>query len=107
MLQAVAGRRAAALAAAKARGIKLGNPNGARPLLAYQSKHGNEAGCVGARKHADEFARDMGDFVKPYIAKGLNNAAIASALNDSGIETRQGARWHDMTVRRLRARLAI
>lgn len=105
--KAISARTKAALAAAKARGVKLGNPNGARPLLAYQSQHGNAAGCAGARKHADEFARDMGDFIKPYIGKGLTNAAIATALNDSGIETRHGARWHDMTVRRLRARLAI
>lgn len=105
--KAISARTKAALAAAKARGVKLGNPNGARALLAYQALNGNEPGCLGARKHADEFARDMVDFIRPYIAKGLTNAAIASALNESGIETRQGARWHDMTVRRLRARLAI
>jgi hypothetical protein len=76
-------------------------------LLAYRAIHGNVPGCMGAKKHADQFAQDMGDFVKPYIARGLTNAAIASALNETGIETRQGARWHDMTVRRLRARLSI
>jgi len=105
--RAISERTKAALAAARARGVKLGNYDGGRALMAYTAQHGNMKGCEGATKHADEFARDMHDFVEPLVKQGLSDAAIAAALNDDGIETRRGGRWHVTSVRRLRARLAI
>lgn len=83
-------------------------------------ENGNAPGCAGARKSADKFACDIRDFIKPYVSKGLTDAAIATALNEDGIETRRaavvdangniirrGGRWYETSVRRLRARLAI
>lgn len=105
--RAISERTKAALAAARARGVKLGNYEGGRALVRYTAKHGNVKGCEGAKKHADEFARDMHDFVEPLVKRGLTDAAIATALNEDGIATRRGARWHETSVRRLRARLAI
>ena|ERR1700731_2050700 len=105
--RAVSVRTRAALQAARKRGVKLGGPNGAAPLLAYIAANGNAAAAAGARSKADEFARDLADFVAPMIRKGMSNADIADALNADGIAPRrEGARWHRGTVARLRARLA-
>jgi DNA invertase Pin-like site-specific DNA recombinase len=105
--RAISVRTKAALAAARARGVKLGNYDGGHALTAYTAKHGNVAGCTGAKRSADEFANDARAFVAPLIQDGLPDAAIAEALNEYGIETRRGARWHETSVRRLRERLAI
>jgi len=118
--RAISERTKAALAAARARGVKLGNYDGGRALVAYTAKHGNVAGCVGAKKHADEFANDTRDFIEQLVRDGLSDSAIAEALNADGIKSRRGAmqnadgtvkypdaRWHETSVRRLRARLVI
>lgn len=105
--RAISVRTKAALAAARKLGVKLGNYDGGRALCAYTAKHGNFAGCEGARSSADEFANVMRDFIEPLVKQGLSDAAIAKALNEDGIETRRGARWRETSVRRLRARLAI
>jgi hypothetical protein len=76
-------------------------------LVAYRALHGNKAARNGATKHAEQFANEVADSVAPLILKGLSDAAIATALSDDGIETRRCARWHETSVRRLRARLAI
>lgn len=105
--RAISSRTRAALAAARARGVKLGGPNGAAPLRAYAALNGNRAATEGATRAADEFAADVGPYVAAMIGKRMSDVAIAGALNAEGIETRRGARWHEMSVRRLRARLAI
>lgn len=118
--RAISERTRAALARARERGVKLGNYDGGRALMAYTAKHGNVAGCEGAKKHADEFAEDTRDFVEQLVKDGLSDAAIADRLNADGIKTRFGtlqsadgspkypnARWHATSVRRIRARLAI
>ncbi|HEY5239696.1 MAG TPA: recombinase family protein [Rhizomicrobium sp.] len=105
--RAISVRTKAALAAAKARGTKLGCPNGGAALARYRVENGNAPGCAGARRSANEFANDTLAFVEPLVIKGLSDSGIAAALNADGIETRRGGRWHETSVRRLRARLAI
>ncbi|MGH6887632.1 MAG: recombinase family protein [Rhizomicrobium sp.] len=105
--RAISARTRLALAAAKARGTKLGNPKGARALALYRAENGNKAGCAGARRSAAEFANDARAFVEPFVIKGLSDAAIAEALNGDGIRTPRDGRWHETSVRRLRDRLAI
>lgn len=106
--RAISVRTKAALAAAVARGVKLGGPSGAAPLVAHVEIYGNAAATDGAKKKANEFATDTKPFIEPYISQGMNDKAIAEALNADGIETpRKGGRWHETSVRRLRGRLAI
>jgi DNA invertase Pin-like site-specific DNA recombinase len=105
--RAISARTKAALAAAKARGTRLGNPDGAAVLARYRAAHGNRCAAEGARKSADEFARQIQAFIEPLVAAGLSDAAIADALNADGIQTRRGARWYETTVRRIRKRLAV
>lgn len=105
--KAISARTKAALARAKERGQKLGNPNCAQVLADYRAAHGNAAACAGVQKRTDEFANDTRTFIEPLIARGLSDLLIANALNEAGIDTRRGKRWHETTVRRLRARLAI
>lgn len=105
--RAISARTKAALAAAKARGKRLGGGDGGRALAAYRAEHGNALACAGAKRGADDFARDARAFVEPLVRERMSDAAIAAALNAEGIETRRGGRWHETSVRRLRARLAL
>jgi DNA invertase Pin-like site-specific DNA recombinase len=92
-----------ALAAAKVRGVKLGNPNGAAPLR--RAGKGNVAGVGAIRANADRRARDLAETVASIRAGGsASYRAIAAELNRQGITTARGGRWHAATVQRLEAR---
>lgn len=102
----IASRTKAALAAAKARGVKLGNPNGAAALK--RAAKGNAASRTAAAANADAFARDVADAVAELRAAGITSLEkMAAALNDRHIETPRGGRWHAMSVKRLLARLEV
>jgi DNA invertase Pin-like site-specific DNA recombinase len=107
--RAISVRTKAALAVAAEKGIKLGGPKGAEPLVKHIEEHGNVAAVAGAKRNADRFARDARDFIEPLIGKKTDKE-IAEALNapldQGGIETRRvGCRWHATSVRRLRLRI--
>lgn len=54
----------------------------------------------------DELARSLRPIIAEIRAGGLTSLrAIAAELNDRGIETRRGRRWHVSNVRNLIARL--
>ena len=76
-----------ALAAAKARGIQLGNPQ--------QAKINSEI--------ADDFAESLRDTVMPII--NSSSRIIANFLNERGHATPRGTKWQSQTVLRLIARL--
>ena len=115
----ISARTKAALAAAKRNGVKLGNPNGAAPLARYRALHGNIAATDGARRNAYAFAAEMRPYIAAYLTEGLSDARIAARMNEEGIATcraaklddedprRAALRWHETSVRNLRARLAI
>jgi DNA invertase Pin-like site-specific DNA recombinase len=112
--EAISARTKAALAAAKAKGIKLGNPLGAKTFEAYRAadkaagRAGNTAAIEGARRAADRFAANLRPKLTAMVAGGKNNAQIAAALNAQGVPTRRpGAKWYEMSVKNLRARLGI
>jgi DNA invertase Pin-like site-specific DNA recombinase len=95
-------RTKAALAAAKARGVRLGGDRGAR-LTAEARK----AGCKAVAARADARAADLDPIVRDLQAAGARSLrAIAAGLNERGLKTPRGAgRWQAGTVHQLLARL--
>lgn len=80
----ISSRTKAALAAAKARGTRLGNPN----LAAVR---GNAVANIKA--NAEQFASNVLPIIQPMKERGLSLRAIADALNTRGIETARGGKW--------------
>lgn len=96
------------MAVVKAKGVKLGNPLGAKVFQAYRAQHGNKAAREGATRAANEFAANLRPILAAMIGKKLNNAQIADALNAKGVPTRrEGAKWYETSVKNIRERLAI
>src|SRR6056297_1458775 len=87
--EAISRRTKEALAAAKARGVKLGNPNGAAAL-----RRVGENGAAMRRtvqQNADDFARSLAPVVEGLRAEGATTLrGIADTLNDRGMMTRRG-----------------
>jgi len=97
-------RTKAALAAAKARGVKLGNPNGAAPLK--RAGKGTTAALARITADASAFAEDLREKIDQLHQQGVTSlAGIAKALNESHIVTPRGGKWHASSVRNLVARL--
>jgi DNA invertase Pin-like site-specific DNA recombinase len=93
-----------ALKAAKARGTKLGNPNGAAALL--RSGKGNAAGVAAIQDRAKIHAERLRPMVDQLRKDGVRSmGGIAKALNSEGVLTPRGATWHPSSVRNLLARL--
>jgi len=112
--EAISARTKAALAAAKAKGVKLGNPQGAKPFEAYRAADkaaggaGNTAATQGAKLAADKFAANLRPKIAAMIVDGKGNAQIAAGLNEQGVPTRrEGGKWYEMSVRNLRTRLGL
>lgn len=112
--EAISARTKAALAAAKAKGVKLGNPLGAKTFEGYRAADkaaggaGNTAATEGAKLAADRFAANLRSKIAAMIADGKSNAQIAAGLNAQGVPTRRdGAKWYEMSVKNLRARLGL
>ena len=99
--EAISARTKAALAAAKARGQKLGNPNGARALRGL----GNAAGVAAAVASADRHAAQVLPVIEAIRGEGVTSLlGIAGELNRRGILTARGGRWYATTVRNLMGR---
>lgn len=103
--QMISDRTKAAMQAAKARGQRFGNPNGAAPLR--RAGKGNSATCEAQRAAALTRAHDLADVLADLEDRGFSTLqAQADELNKRGIKTARGGRWHPNSVSRLRARLA-
>lgn len=102
--EAISRRTTEALAAAKARGIKLGNPNGAAALR--RARKGNKAGVDAIKANANQHAARLGPVLGALRTEGIVSlGAIADALNERGMLTPRGGRWHKSSVRNLLNRL--
>jgi DNA invertase Pin-like site-specific DNA recombinase len=77
-------RTKAALAAAKARGVKLGNPNGAQALRGKQV--GNKQAVATVRANAEHRAVNLQAIVDALRSQGFTSVrAIATQLNEGGV----------------------
>ena len=102
--EAISARAKAALKAAKDRGTKLGNPNGAAALR--RAAKGNRAAVGALKEAAKRHAADLEPVIAQLKAEGLNSLpAIAKALNERQMRTPRGGKWHPSSVRNLLARL--
>ena len=98
--EAISQRTKAALAAAKARGVRLGAPKGT-PVQG--SDVGRVRGTAASVANADAFA----ERVRPVLAElsGLSARAAAAELDRRGYATARGGKWSPTLVIRTRARL--
>lgn len=104
--EAISRRTREALGAAKRRGVKLGNPNGAAALR--RAGKGNGASLKAIQSNADRHAADLRPVVDEIKAGGATSlGAIATELNSRGMLTRRGGKWHKSSVRNLLDRLAV
>jgi DNA invertase Pin-like site-specific DNA recombinase len=102
--EAISRRTREALAAAKARGTRLGNPNGAAALR--RAGKGNKAGIEAIKAEADQHAANLAPVIEGLRLEGINSlGSLASALNQRGMLTPRGGRWYKSSVRNLLARL--
>jgi len=96
-------RTKAALAAVKARGTRLGNPEG---IAAFKGRSGSAAGIAALRLKADEHAALLAPVIERLQREGRTSlGAISRQLNEEGMRTPRGGQWHASSVRNLLARL--
>jgi DNA invertase Pin-like site-specific DNA recombinase len=102
--EVISKRTKEALAAAKARGVRLGNPNGAASLRRAGKGGAPLRAAIG--RNADRHAQNLAPVVEDIRAGGaMSLRAIAAELNGRGILTRRGGHWHVSTVMNLLDRL--
>lgn len=81
-----------ALAAAKAKGVKVGNPNWQGALqLAYAARE--------RKKNPNRVPLHIERLLLAHKAEGKSLREIAAAMNHDGIKTPTGAQWHPSSVR--------
>lgn len=93
----ISARTKAALAAAKARGVKLGGDRGAMISTETRTK-GNAARLAKANARASDLSRDIAE-IRAAGATSLRD--IAAGLNARGIPTARGGEWSAVQVQRV------
>ena len=92
----IAGRTKSALAAAKAKGVKLGNP---------KIDVARDRAVAAIRAEADRAASNVLPIIAEIRKSGATTLrAIANALNARGVTTPRGGRWHATSVKNILAR---
>ena len=92
----IAGRTKSALAAAKAKGVRLGKP---------KTDAARERAVVAIKAEADRAAGNVLPLIAEIRRSGATTLrAIADALNARGLPTPRGGRWHAMSVRNVLTR---
>lgn len=101
--EAISARTKAALAAAKARGVKLGNP---LHLNSHARRLGTAASARVRSARATQRARDAAATIAELRAAGARSLReLAAGLNDKHVPAGRGGVWHPSSVRRLLQRL--
>jgi DNA invertase Pin-like site-specific DNA recombinase len=92
----ISGRTKSALAAAKAKGVKLGNPR--IDVARWRA-------VASLQAQADRAANNVLPIIAEIRRSGATTLrAIAESLNARGVPTPRGGRWHAMSVRNVLAR---
>ena len=96
--RAISERTKAALAAAKARGVRLGG----RSESLKNKELGRQRATEARRAKAAARAEDLAPVIEAIRAQGITSAAgIAKALNERKIPTARGGKWQSVQVQRL------
>lgn len=98
--KAISARTKVALAEAKKRGVKLGNPN----LTAEGRIKGNEAGIKTIKQVADDFSAKVRPVIEALQGQGKSLRKIAEELDQLGVQTARGGKWTPTAVRNALAR---
>lgn len=102
--EAISRRTKEALAVAKARGVKLGNPNGSASLK--RAGKGGAALHMAVSANAVAFAQDLSSVIADIRAGGHTSLrSIAQQLRARGIQTRRGGAWGVGNVKNILQRL--
>lgn len=97
----ISARTKAALAAAKARGVRLGGDRGHRPSSPPDAARGAAASAEARRNKAARFAFALLPRVQELREGGASLRGIAARLNAEGLTTPKGAAWSPMAVLRV------
>ncbi|AWN49358.1 resolvase [Methylobacterium terrae] len=99
--RAISARTKAALAAAKARGVKLGGDRGATLSTEAKAK-----GVAAVQARAESRAADLAPIIGELRASGATSLrSLAAGLNRAGIAPPRGTTWSPMAVSRTLSRL--
>ena len=97
--EAIGARTKAALAAAKARGVKLGTPGN---LTVAGARRGRRAGAETRRSRALQRAVDLAPAIRELQAAGARSLRqLAAGLNDRGVPATRGGQWSAAQVQRV------
>jgi DNA invertase Pin-like site-specific DNA recombinase len=99
--RAISTRTKAALAQAKARGVKLGNPN----LTSEGRSIGSTRGVESIKAKAEEDARRVIPTIQALQGQGLSLRGIAAELNAMSVKTPRGKLWTPTAVKNALARI--
>ena len=94
--RAISERTKAALAAAKARGVKLGWSMPSRKAEQRQAAH---RGVAVRMAKADHFAANVLPIISELQSSGMSLRSVAKNLNERGVKTVRGGKWQAATVR--------
>ena len=103
----ISDRTKAALAAAKVRGVRLGNPDKGAALVAWTRENGNHAAVEARQKAAHEHAEAYRSSFAAMVEEGLGLRAMARELNAKGETTPKGSTWTPTAVKRTLDRLEL
>lgn len=99
----IASRTKAGLAAAKARGVKLGT-NNLKPEMVHEA---SAKGVVTIKQNASDFASKVRPVIEAMQGQGMSLRAIAGELESLGVKTARGGKWTPTAVKNVLGRINL
>jgi DNA invertase Pin-like site-specific DNA recombinase len=98
----ISARTKAALAAAKARGVRLGGQRGSLDRMGRMARKGNAASAIVRCAASAKRNEDLLPVIEDIRAAGISTPQkIADSLNERGITAARGGAWSAVQVRRI------